>query len=73
MAEGLGGKSVALGGHKTTDRRFHGRGNNIGGKVETKAFGGGHMRLKQAFITGGLSARTAMPRSAAPPKLKIGG
>jgi hypothetical protein len=32
-------------------------------------------RLKQLFITGGLSARTAIPRSAAPPKtdFKTGG
>lgn len=71
MAEELGGKKTELGGHKTTDRRFHGRGNNIR-KIKAPTH---KTRLSQGFITGALSARTAMPRSAAPPKtdFKIGG
>lgn len=71
MADELGGKKTALGGPKTTDRRRHGVGDNIR-KIKTHSH---KTRLKQLFITGGLSARTAMPRTAAPPKtdFKTGG
>lgn len=74
MADELGGKKIPLGGHKTTDGRLSGRGDNIQGahsgtaKVKTSPFGGGKHRLNQKFITGALTARTAMPRSSAPPK-----
>lgn len=75
MADALGGKPISLGGHKTTDGRLSGRGDNIKGaesgtaKVKTSAYGGGKHQLSGKFKSGIISARTAMPRTATPPKI----
>ena len=75
MSEGLGGKKIPLGGHKTTDGRLSGRGDNIQGaqsgtaKVNVAAYGGGKHELNARFRKGATTARTAMPRTSAPPKI----
>lgn len=58
-------------GLKINDGRRHGYGKNIR-KIHTHSH---KTRLRQLFITGGVTARTAMPRAAAPPKtdFKSGG
>jgi hypothetical protein len=74
MGDALGGKKIPLGGHKTTDGRLSGRGDNISGaqtgtaKVKVGAYGGGKHQLNPKFRKSADTARTAMPRTAAPPK-----
>lgn len=72
MAEGFGGKPIALGGPKTTDRRFSGHGKHVGSVVHVKGQGGHKHRLAQGFLHGaGDHAHTAIKKASPPPEVKF--
>jgi len=70
--DGLGGKKVALGGHKTNDRRFAVNGRTAGTVVHVKGQGGHKHRLAQGFLHGaGDHAHTAIPTQSKPREVKF--
>lgn len=64
MAEGIAKQGSTL---RLDDRRRHGVGNNVEGKVETKS---AHVRLRQGFISAMYGAKTSIKREAGAPKIK---